>query len=70
MATQRARVLMDDATVGIKNGQIVEADSKLIKSLAGGGTVDPSAEAVEYAESINAEVVVLGADAKQDGQNP
>lgn len=64
MATQRARVLVEDVTCGIKNGQVIEADSKLIKSLASSGTVDPAEEAVAYALSVGAEVVVVGS--KQD----
>lgn len=46
-----ARALVDLDSDGIKCGQIVTAEEKVIKSLADAGVVDATPEAVAYAKS-------------------
>lgn len=55
--TVRARVLVDEATFGIKNGQVFEAEKTVMDGLVQSGNVDTSDEAVAYALSVGAEVV-------------
>lgn len=51
-AANVARALVDLPAAGIKCGEIVSADEKVIKSLAAAGIVDAAPEAVEYAKSV------------------
>lgn len=55
----QARVLTDNASLGIKCGQIVEGPEKVINALSGAGAVDAHPEAVSYAATQGAEVVAL-----------
>lgn len=58
--TAKARVLSDNASLGIKCGQIVEGPDKVIKAMSAAGAVDDNPEAVAYAGEQGAKVVVLG----------
>lgn len=52
-----ARVLVDLPSHGAKCGQVLSAPDAVIASLADGGQVDPTTEAVAYAEAEGAELV-------------
>lgn len=54
-----ARVLCDIAHLGLKCGQLVQAEEKVIKPLADDGQVDAHKDAVAYAKEQGAEVVTL-----------
>lgn len=56
--TLRARVLADIEALGLKVGQIYEAEKSIIEAMFGQGHVDTHPDAVSYAESVGAEVVV------------
>lgn len=55
--TLRARVLADIEALGLKAGQIFEAEKEMIEAMFVQGHVDSHPEAVAYAESVGAEVV-------------
>lgn len=55
--TSRARVLSDIDGLGVKAGQIYEAEKAIIDALNEQGLVDAHPEALAYAESVGAEVV-------------
>lgn len=55
--TLRARVLADIEALGLKVGQIFEAEEAVIKAMFSQGHVDAHPDAVAYAESTGAEVV-------------
>lgn len=55
--TLRARVLADIEALGLKAGQIFEAEKEMIEAMFAQGHVDSHPEAVAYAESVGAEVV-------------
>ena len=55
--TKQARVLFDMSNFGVKVGDILEADEKIINGLAKSGSVDSNSDAVDYAKSIGAKVV-------------
>jgi hypothetical protein len=57
-ATQ-ARVLVDNPSLGIKCGQIVEGPEKVIKALSVAGAVDDHPDSVAYAGKQGAAVVAL-----------
>jgi hypothetical protein len=55
----RARVLADHVGLGIKCGQLAEGPETVIKALAAAGVVDNHEDAVAYASSKGAQVVVI-----------
>jgi hypothetical protein len=61
--TTRARVLVDNLSFGLKIGQIFEAEKSVMDGLVKSGDVDPHPDAVAYAESQGAELVVQPTDA-------
>lgn len=64
--TALARVLVDILAHGVKAGQIIEADPKLIKDLQAQGSVDPHADAVAHARREGQVVVKVAVEAAQD----
>lgn len=64
--TALARVLVDIVAHGVKAGQIIEADPKLIKGLQAQGSVDPHADAVAHARREGQAVVKVAVEAAQD----
>jgi hypothetical protein len=62
-ATERARVLTDFDTYGLKNGQIFEGEKSVVAELAQLGIVDPSEDAVGHAMGLAAEIVVQPTEA-------
>lgn len=57
--TLQARVLVDNASLGIQCGHIVEGPDKVIKALAAAGAVDCHPDAVAYASAQGVNVAVL-----------
>lgn len=64
--TALARVLVDIVAHGVKAGQIIEADPKLIKGLQAQGSVDPHADAVAHARREGQAVVKVAVEVAQD----